>query len=376
MPSNHNFGYPVPLWKQFLILCLLAAIGYGGYEGFQRYTNVTADVSGGTQGKSRTAVVELAKAESRTLSQTVEAVGTTRARQSVEIVPQAEGRIVEMNFAAGELVQEGAVLVRLDDTIERANLTEAEARLRERGKVFERMTQLSSTNAVAEAALEDSIARLAEAKAELDRARQHLNERSIRAPFSGIVGLAEIDRGARAATGTVITRLDDLSEVEVEFSLPENLFAVVEVGQQLLATGIAFPDQSFTGQIDAVDSRIDPVSRSFRTRAIIPNPDGVLPAGMFMALELTLSQAEHVVVPEEAIIFQAAETYVFSVQEGIAKRVRVTTGQRRDGMVAVVKGLEAGADVVVRGLHRVHDGNAVEVLNGSDTRPQPDGADS
>lgn len=376
MPSDHNFGYPVPLWKQFLILCLLAAICYGGYEGYQRYTNATADVSGGTQGRSRTAVVELAKAQSRTLSQTVEAVGTTRARQSVEIVPQAEGRIVEMNFAAGELVQEGAVLVRLDDTIERANLTEAEARLRERGKVFERMTQLSSTNAVAEAALEDSIARLAEAKAELDRARQHLNERSIRAPFSGIVGLAEIDRGARAATGTVITRLDDLSEVEVEFSLPENLFAVVEVGQQLLATGIAFPDQSFTGQIDAVDSRIDPVSRSFRTRAIIPNPDGVLPAGMFMALELTLSQAEHVVVPEEAIIFQAAETYVFSVQEGIAKRVRVTTGQRRDGMVAVVKGLETGADVVVRGLHRVHDGNAVEVLNGSDTTPQPDGADS
>lgn len=366
----------MPLWKQFLILCLLAVIALAGYEGLQRYTNSATDQGSETPGKSRSAVVELAKAESITLSQTVEAVGTTRARQSVEIVPQAGGRIVEMTFTAGEKVENGAVLVRLDDTIERANVTEAEARLRERGKVFERMTRLSSSNAVAEAALEDSIARLAEARAELDRARQHLNERSIRAPFAGIVGLAEIDRGARVATGTVITRLDDLSEVEVEFSLPENLFARVKVGQHLFATGIAFPDQDFEGQIDAVDSRIDPVSRSFRTRAIIPNPDGLLPAGMFMALELTLSQDEYVVVPEEAIVFQAAETYVFAVQDGTAKRVRVTTGQRRNGVVAVLEGLDAGADVVVRGLHRVHDGNPVEVLNEAQTPTPPDGADS
>lgn len=366
----------MPLWKQLLILCLFAAIGFGGFEGYQRYMISAVDVSNETSNQRRSAVVELAKSESRTLSQTVEAVGTTRARQSVAIVPQAAGRIIEMDFAAGEQVQEGAVLVRLDDTIERANVTEAEARLRERAKVFERMTQLSSTNAVAEAALEDSIARLAEARADLDRAHQHLNERSIRAPFAGVVGLSEIDRGARVASGTVITRLDDLSEVELEFSLPENLFARVDVGQQLLATSIAFPDQGFTGQIDAVDSRIDPVSRAFRTRAIIPNPDGLLPAGMFMALELTLSQDEFVVIPEEAIVFQAAETYVFAVQDGIAKRVRVTTGQRRDGVVAVLEGLEAGADVVVRGLHRVHDGNPVEILNEAQADARADGADS
>ncbi|WP_424985216.1 efflux RND transporter periplasmic adaptor subunit [Microbulbifer sp. S227A] len=364
------------LWKQLLILGLLALLALGGYEGFTRYAGPSGEAGNTAPGRSRAAVVELARAETTILSQTVEAVGTTRARQSVEIVPQAEGRIIEMNFTAGEQVSEGTVLVRLDDTIERANLAEAEARLRERGKVFERMTQLSNSNAVAEAALEDSIARLAEARAELDRARQHLNERSIRAPFSGVVGLAEIDRGARVATGTLIARLDDLSEVEVEFSLPETLFARARVGQRLVATSIAFPGQGFDGKIAAVDSRIDPVSRSFRTRAIIPNPDGVLPAGMFMALELTLSQDEFVVVPEEAIIFQAAETYVFAVQDGIAKRTRVTTGQRRDGRVAVLSGLDAGTDVVVRGLHRVHDGNPVEVLGAKADETPIDGADS
>ncbi|MEY8829279.1 efflux RND transporter periplasmic adaptor subunit [Sedimentitalea sp. XS_ASV28] len=364
------------LWKQFLILGILAVLAIAGYEAFDRYAGSSDDAGIATPVGARAAVVELARAETSTLSQTVEAVGTSRARQSVEIVPQAEGRVVEMNFAAGERVEEGTVLVRLDDTIERADLTEAEARLRERGKVFERMTQLSNSNAVAEAALEDSIARLAEARAELDRARQRLSERSIRAPFSGIVGLAEVDRGARVAPGTVITRLDDLNEIEVEFSLPETLFARVRTGQRLVATSIAFPGQGFTGQIDAVDSRIDPISRAFRTRAIIPNPDGLLPAGMFMALELTLSQDDFVVVPEEAIIFQAAETYVFTVQDGIARRTRVTTGQRRDGMVAVLDGLDAGADVVVRGLHRVHDGNPVEILGAPPSDETPDGADS
>lgn len=362
------------IWKQFLILCLLAVVAYGGYTGYRR--NFAA--SGGAQDASpdaqRAAVVEVAAARAMTLSRTVEAVGTTRALQSVDIVPEAEGRVVQVDIVSGAYVQAGTVLVRLDDTIEQANVTEAEARLRERENVFGRMTQLRSSNAVAEAALEDSIARLAEARADLERARQHLAQRSIRAPFSGVMGLTEIDTGARVTAGAVITRLDDLSEVEVEFSLPETLFALVRQGQPLQATSVAFPDRRFAGEIEAVDSRIDPISRSFRTRAIIPNPDGTLPAGMFMSLELTLSQTRQVVVPEEAIIFQAAETYVFVVRDGVANRVRVQTGQRQDGMVAVLAGLDEGAPVVVRGLHRVRDNAAVEILDPSQT--PGDGADT
>ena len=123
-----------------------------------------------------------------------------------------------------------------------------------------------------------------------------------------------------------------------------------------------------------MDSRIDPVSRAVRARAVIPNPDLALPAGMFMSLELTLSQADRVVVPEEAIVFQAAETYVFTVADGRARRVTVTTGQRRDGVVAVLDGLEEGMQVVVHGLHRVREGTAVRTLNSGDAAP--DGGDS
>ncbi|MRU14076.1 efflux RND transporter periplasmic adaptor subunit [Roseovarius sp. A21] len=348
----------------------MAATGYGAYEGYLRYT-ANEDASIDDQSKpTRAATVEVASVEMRTLSQTVEAVGTSRAKQSVEIVPETDGRIVELAITPGARAAKGAVLVRLDDTIARADLVEAEARLTEREQALSRITQLRRTNAVSVATLEEATARLAEARAQLDRARQRLAERTILAPFDGVVGLAEVDEGARVSAGTVITRLDDLSEVEVEFALPETLFAQIETGQTVTARSAAFPGQSFNGRIAAVDSRIDPVSRAFRARAVIPNPDGTLPSGMFMSLDLTISQAEHLVVPEEAIIFQAAQTYVFGLDGDTAHRIGVKTGARRDGMVAVLDGLEAGTQVVVRGLHRVRDGGKVKVLKDEDRNAQ------
>lgn len=358
----------MPIWRQTLIILLVAALCYGGFEGYNRYIETTtASTEPPNRRAARPAMVELASAQRRTLSETVEAVGTTRARQSIDIVPEASGRIEEIFFEPGQRVEQGATLVQLDDTIARADLAEADAKLTERRHVLARVTRLRGSSTVSEATLEDAVARLAEASAQRDRAVQRLAERTIRAPFSGTVGLAEVDHGARVTAGTFITRLDDLSEVEVEFSLPETLFSQIHTGQKITATSAAFPGRAFAGQIEAVDSRIDPVSRSFRTRAVIPNSDGTLPAGMFMSLELTLSQSERIVVPEEAIVFQAAETYVFVVEDGTARRTTVKTGQRRDGFVAIEDGLDEHAEVIVRGLHRVRDGGAVQVLNRPDS---------
>ncbi|WP_306150968.1 efflux RND transporter periplasmic adaptor subunit [Roseovarius sp. MMSF_3281] len=366
----------MPVWKQILVLCLLAAVGYGAYEGYQRYSSTGTESTAAQSRGASAATVEVAQAEVRTLRDIVEAVGTSRAKRSIEIVPETDGRVVELGITPGAGVDKGAVLVRLDDTIAQADLVEAEARLTEREQALSRVTQLRRTNAVAEAALEEATARLAEARAQLDRARQRLTERTILAPFAGVVGLAEIDEGARVSAGTLITRLDDLSEVEVEFALPETLFARIKIGQKVTAHSAAFPGQSFTGQIEAVDSRIDPISRAFRARAVIPNPDGILPSGMFMSLDLIIDEAEHLVVPEEAIIFQAAQSYVFTLDGDIATRVAVKTGARRDGMVALLDGLDAGTRVVIRGLHRVRDGRQVQILNADSPASDPDGQGS
>jgi membrane fusion protein (multidrug efflux system) len=348
------------LFKQLLILMLLAGAGYGGYDYWR--THYAAEPEAAAQDGPRPVSVELARAEARVMQRTIEAVGTTRALRSIEIVPEVDGRLVELNITPGTRVTEGQILARLDDTIERADLAQAEAVLTERTQSLERIRALRQTNAVSQAALEETIARVAEAEAAADRARRRLADRVITAPFGGVVGLTSYDVGARVSEGEVLARLDDLSEVEVEFSLPETVFAQVRIGQIAVARAAAFPDRSFTGTITAVDSRIDPVGRAFRTRAVIPNPDSTLPAGMFLSLTLVLSESENTVVPEEAIVFEAAQTYVFVAEEGVAKRRTVITGQRGDGLIAITSGLVAGEEVVVRGLTRVRDGALLNIV--------------
>ena len=350
--------------KQLLILCVLGVLAYGGYEGYRTY--YLADTTPEVEEGPRPATVELARAEIRTLRRTVEAVGTTRAVKSIDIVPEVDGRLVELTITPGTPVEAGDVLARLDDTIQRADLSEAEAVLTERRQSLERIRTLRGTNAVSQSALEDAIARLAEAQADMERSRRRMEDRSITAPFAGVVGLTNYDVGARVSDGQVLTRLDDLTEVEVEFSLPETVFSQVRRDQTVTAHSAAFPDRRFEGTVTAVDSRIDPVSRAFRTRAVIPNPDSALPAGMFLSLTLVLAEEERITVPEEAIVFQAAETYVFVADDGTARQRIVETGQRRDGRIAVLTGLEAGESVVVRGLQRVRDGTPLNILDTED----------
>ncbi|HET7410177.1 MAG TPA: efflux RND transporter periplasmic adaptor subunit, partial [Paracoccaceae bacterium] len=198
-----------------------------------------------------------------------------------------------------------------------------------------------------------------------------LADREIRAPFAGVVGLTYIDPGARVEEGTVIATIDDLSEMEVEFSLPETLFADIHIGQAVSVSSAAFPDRSFSGRVSVIGTRVDPVSRAFPVRAVIPNPEGALPAGMFMFLTLVLSESEEIVVPEEAVIAQAAETYVYVVEAGQAERRTVSTGQRQDGVIAILDGVSEGEPVVIHGHQRLNDGALVNVMNRPATAAVP-----
>ncbi len=358
------------IWRQLAILVVLAGLGYGGFLAWSEYFGGAEATASGPARGARTASVEVAAAERRILRRTVEAVGTARARQSVEIRPLAAGRIVELAVSPGVRVGAGDVLARLDDEIERADYAEAEAMVLERRQSADRAQRLLKTNAVAESAVDQAVATLAVAEADLERARRRLEDRTIRAPFAGQVGLSEVDLGARVDAATMLTRLDDLSSVEIEFSLPETLFAEIRPGMAVSAEAAAFPSRVFTGEVFAIDSRVDPVSRAFRVRATIPNPKGELPAGMFMSLSLTISEEEALVTPEEAVVAQAGATYVFVVSDEKAERRKVTTGLRTEGVIAIREGLSDGEIVVIRGLAAVRDGGAVKIVGG----PAPDGA--
>jgi membrane fusion protein (multidrug efflux system) len=271
------------------------------------------------------------------------------------------GRVVEILFQAGDAVARGAALVRLDDDIERADLAEAEALLREKELALERARTLRSTAAVSQATIDQLVAERATAQARVDRAARRLADRVVAAPFAGTVGLRRVDVGARVDDDTVLTTLDDLDAMEVAFALPERLFGQIAPGQAVRARSAAFPDRVFTGAIETLDSRIDAGTRSFAVRAILPNPDRALPAGMFMHLELVVASRMALVVPEEAVVVTGDRAFVFAVADGRAMRTEVELGQREVGRVEIVRGLEAGVLVVVEGVQRVRDGVPVEV---------------
>src|SRR5690625_1020857 len=366
---------PVPTWKQILLILLPGPPGAGGYWFYDAKLRPAEAV--GAEAEKPRVTVEIATAEELRLAELVEAVGTTRALRSVEIVPLAAGRVTEIHFRAGQQVEKGDVLVRLDDDIERADLTEAKALLVEARQAVERVQKLRKSNAVALAELERATAQFAAATATMERAERRLADREIRAPLAGVVGLSDVDFGAHVAVGTTITTLDDLSSVEIEFSLPEGLFAAIRIGQQIAASSVAYPKQSFAGEVIAIGTRIDPVSRAFRVRAVVANPDRALPAGMFMFLTLAIEESSAVMVPEEAVIADAARSHVFVIEGDRAESRAVLTGQRRQGAVAILDGVQAGETVAIRGLERLQDGAAIRVLDAPATaaaEPQQGGA--
>jgi len=347
--------------KQVASLVIVVVAAAGGYAAYDQLSaKRTHDP---TTAQARQAVsVETSPAAERNMRSTIEAVGTSLAMQSVEIVPLASGRVEAIHFEPGQRVESGQVLVRLDDDIERADLAQAEGAVKENELNIERATTLRKTNTVAQASMDTLLAQKSSVTAGLDRAKRKLADRQIKAPFSGTVGMRRVDVGARVDNSVVITTLDDLSVIRVEFSLPETYFSRVYIGQPVVAMTSAYGDRRFEGKVTSIDSRIDAVGRAFKVRATIPNADLALPAGMFMQVTLELQNRLTVVVPEQAVVPQAGKSFIFVVADGAAKRREVVIGMRAPGSVEIAEGLKPGEMVVTSGLQRLRDGSPVQVI--------------
>jgi len=360
----------VSVVKQIGVLAVLVAVAGGGYVGWQHFAGQPADAGKGDspRAKQRPVAVETAVAAYRDLETRVEAVGSTRARQAVEITPLAAGRVVEVAFKAGQSVAAGDMLLRLDDDIQRADLVEAQARVTAAAKALDRARSLRKTSAVADATVDKLVADLAIAQADKDRAARRLHDRTLTAPFAGVVGFSNVEPGARVKEGDIITTLDDLSLLEIEFSLPEGLFGRVRPGQQVFADAAAYPNRVFDGTVESIDSRVEPVSRAFRVRALVANADLALPAGMFMHLSLALDAQRALTVAEEAIVVDGSIAYLFVVSlrddQAYAERRDVTVGRRAFGIVEILDGVTENETVVTRGVQKVRDGGPVRLPAG------------
>jgi membrane fusion protein (multidrug efflux system) len=350
----------VSVGKQLVIGGILLLIAAGA--GFAYHRMAAEGEAAAAVGRGPSAVpVEVATAKAGTMRERIEAVGTTLARQAVDVVALSAGRVAEIDLRPGQQVEAGAVLVRLDDRMEQAAVAEAEASLREAQLALDRARKLRANNTVAQATVDELQATFDGAKARLAAAEKQLADRTVRAPFAGVVGMRRVDVGARVDNNTVLTTLDDLAELEIEFSVPEIDFGRIRRGQPVYATSAAFPGRTFEGRIATIDTRVGEVSRAFRVRAVIPNPDLVLPAGMFMHVTVVLEERPAVLIPEQAVLAEGDSTYVFKVRDAQAARQEVRLGQREAGAVEVLDGLAAGDVIVQSGLQRLRDGVAVKI---------------
>ncbi len=349
-----------PAYQILFAALLIAGVASGGYW----LTRGEPSPAGGPPA-GREAVVETAGAERATIRDTFRATGTTRAREAVDVVTEAAGRVTAIGFQEGAAVGAGQTLLELDAEREQAVLEEAQAHLEDLQAQLRRTRFLRETGDATEQDLDTLVAGVAVAGAQVRVAEAQLRERRIRAPFKGVTGMREVSLGAYVDPQTVITTLDDTTTLRVGFSVPERLLGQLEPGLPVTATSAGFADRTFSGELRRIDSRVDPITRTLRLESEIDNPDGRLKPGMFLQVELELDQREAVVIPEEALILEGRARYVYRVDDGVAHRVAVQSGQRRDGRVEIVAGLQAADRVVALGHQRLSDGARVRVRNPS-----------
>jgi len=367
--------HPPPL-SRIAIVALIAALAAAGCSDSPE--TLVGGGSAGDRPMSRgNAVVPVVTAlpERRAFGVQIEAVGTALANESVEITSKITNTITAIRFEEGQRVRRGAVLVELDRATASAELAEAEANLAESRNQFNRGRDLSVTQALSRAQLDQLETAVKTGEAKVAAARARVSDTIIRAPFDGRTGFRRVSVGGLVNSGAVITTLDDSSVIKLEFTVPQGFLNELVRGLPVQATVEGLPNRVFDGKVATIGSRIDTVTRSIAVRAELPNADGALRPGMFMSVNVKGREAPTLMLPEEALVPEQGKAYVYVVADGRASRREVRTGGRLPGSVAVLAGLKDGERVIIEGTQRVRDGALVaEATPERDDAPPPDQA--
>ncbi|RUO36717.1 efflux transporter periplasmic adaptor subunit [Aliidiomarina shirensis] len=291
----------------------------------------------------------------------IEGLGTAQARESVDVMARVSQSVREIYFSDGEDVEEGQLLVTLQDREEQARVQELEFRLADGRRQLERLRELAQENAASRSMIEEQEVRVQQTEAELEVARSRLAELTIHAPFSGRLGTRQVSPGQLVRPGDVITTLDDISPIYVDFAVPELYLPSLATGQTVAAISAAYPGREFAGEIASVASRVDPVTRSIMVRAAVANEDRELRPGMLLRIELERRVDHTLMIPETAVIPIRNEHFVYKVEDDRAIRTLVTVARRLPGWVEVTSGISEGDMIIVEGTIRVRDGLPVSL---------------
>jgi membrane fusion protein (multidrug efflux system) len=323
---------------------------------------------GGFGGFGGPAMVSAAVVQPRIFQDNLEVLGVAKGRRSVTLTAATTQLIERVRFADGQTVRQGAVLVELKNTEQDAGIAQSQAKLAQAEREYQRWKTLADKGFASKSAVDQYQAAWLSAKADLAAARARQNDRLIRAPFAGVVGLSDVAPGALVNPGAPIVTLDDLSAVRVDFQVPEQYLSQIHEGQAIDAAVEAYPGQKIRGRIQRIDTRVDERTRAITARAEFPNPDHRLKPGMLMRVSISRGQRQALAAPETAVSVQGDSAFVYVIRQmgerAIAEQRPVVTGLRQDNFVEILDGLQPGEHVISDGLNKVQPGQPVRVAGG------------
>jgi membrane fusion protein (multidrug efflux system) len=312
----------------------------------------------------------------RTFSDAIEVLGVAKGRQSVTLTAATTQLVDRVNFADGQTVPRGAILVELRNTEQDATLAQAQAALVEAERAYQRYKTLGQQGWASKAQIDQYEAAYKSAQASVAVAKARQNDRMIRAPFAGVVGLSDVTPGALVNPGAPIVTLDDLSTVRVDFQVPERYLSQIHEGQAITAEVDAYAGESIKGRIAKLDTRVDERTRAITARAEFPNPQHRLKPGMMVRVGVARGGRQSLGVPESAVSVQGDSAFVYVLhpqgQHTTVEQRPVITGVRQDGMVELTDGVKAGDRIVADGLNKLQPGQPVRVVG--QRRPGAPGA--
>ena len=326
---------------------------------------VKPDTAKGGQGSRAPLAVEVATARQDQLSDDIAAVGSLVSEESVDIAAETNGRIVEILFADSAQVATDDVLFRLDDTLVKAVVADAEARLALAQTVFDRNETLIKSKNVAQSVVDQTNTELTLAQSALALAKVQLGKLTIRAPFSGRAGFRSVSVGAYVQAGAPLVHVEKIDLLKAAFSVPELYFPQLATGQSVMVTADAVPGETFEAKISAIDPLVDINGRALRIRADLDNAAEKLRPGMLIRISVRGPSRSSVTVPEAAIVPRGNGAVVFIAAGEKAQETKVRTGKRGNGAVEILEGLKAGEQVIIAGNTRLSDGAAIAIVPGA-----------
>ncbi|MFN4883436.1 MAG: efflux RND transporter periplasmic adaptor subunit [Burkholderiales bacterium] len=336
---------------------VVVALAVASYFGIQMNANNPAPKAAGG-----VVVVEATEVQPADIQDVITAIGTLRSAESVVMKSEISGRIAAVSFSDGSRVAKGDTLITFDASIQEAQVNQAKAERDLAAAKLKRTQDLFDKKFLSAAALDDARASEQIAQAKLALAQATLGKMSLRAPFSGVIGIRQVSVGDYIKEGADLVNLEDTSSMKVDFRVPEQASGRLRVGQVVGLQSDAFAGQSFPAKVTAVDSAVDPLGRSLLMRAELRDVSQRLKPGMFMRVTLVLETRKNALtIPEESVVTQQGRLLVFKVVDGKAVSTPVVTGLRvtnKDkAVVEVVKGLAAGDVVVTAGQIKIRGNN-------------------